>query len=151
MWVLRESMCAGPVFFWPFRTPQKITQGLHSWGLHAFRRRAVIKVCLYTILSRLEGLFYVTQCIERRLLVTFLRATPPWHFNHLFSCHGGEFSILLVGPRVWGCCFSVGEFASGCRQGVQLTCYPKCDPVTTMPIYNGAQNVLALLLLELVW
>ena len=42
-------------------------------------------------------------------------------------------SILVVGPRVWGCCVSVGEFASGCRQGLQLAFYPKCNPVDHLP------------------
>ena len=30
-----------------------------------------------------------------------------------------------------GCCFGVGGFASGRRQGLQLAFHPKCDPVTT--------------------
>ena len=40
-----------------------------------------------------------------------------------------RFSILLVGPRGLGCC--VGEFAPGCRQGLQLAFYPKWNSVTS--------------------
>ena len=40
-------------------------------------------------------------------------------------------SILLVGPRAWGCCFSVGEFAKGCRQG--LSWHPKVRPCDNLP------------------
>ena len=57
------------------------------------------------------------------------------------------FSILLVGPRVWGCCFSVGEFASGCHRGPQLAFYPKCDPVTTCHAKCHTQVIISIVVL----
>ena len=42
-----------------------------------------------------------------------VRGTLPWSWVLWFS-------TLLVGPRIWDSSFSVKEFASGCRRGLQL-------------------------------
>ena len=65
----------------------------------------------------------------------------------MFACHGGKlgsllswsrvlrFSILLVGPRAWGCFFSsVGEFVSRCRlQGYTAGILSEVRPCNHLP------------------